>query len=75
MRRLLIVLGMSATLVLGGAGVASAIAWIGPYPTLATCEASELGFQAAGHVTGGCSYRDLLYDWQDGYYFPAWTVD
>ncbi|MCE6997344.1 hypothetical protein LZG04_21425 [Saccharothrix sp. S26] len=77
MRRLVGVLGISAALMTGAAGAADATepAWIGPYPTLAQCETSEAGFQAAGHLTGGCVYRDLAHSWQDGYYFHAWPVD
>jgi hypothetical protein len=77
MRKLLGVLGISTTLVLGAGGVAAADTWfwVGPYPTYAECEASELGFQASGHLTAGCSYRDLAHPWQDGYYFPAWPVE
>ncbi|WP_158839796.1 hypothetical protein [Saccharothrix deserti] len=77
MRRLVGVLGISTALVFGCAGVATATEWgsIGPYPTLAECEISELGFQAAGHVTSGCGYRDLGNPWQDGYYFLAQRVD
>lgn len=77
MRRILGVLGVSAALAVAGAGVAAAGEWapIGPYPTLAECETSEQGFQAAGHLTSGCAYRDLAYPWQDGYYFYASRVE
>jgi hypothetical protein len=77
MRRILGVLGVSATLAVAGAGVATADDWapIGPYPTMAQCEASEQGFQASGHLTSGCFYRDLPYSWQDGYYFYASRVE
>lgn len=79
MRKLLGVLGISATLMAGAGGVATADIddwfWVGPYPTYAACETSELGFQASGHVTAGCSYRNLGYPWLNGYYFPAWPVE
>ncbi|HEX6356720.1 MAG TPA: hypothetical protein VF106_27485 [Actinophytocola sp.] len=70
-------LGISTVLLLGGTGVATAEDWapIGPYPTYADCETSEQGFQAAGHVTTGCAYRQLAYPWQSGYYFYASRVD
>lgn len=78
MRKLVGVLGISTALVIGSTGVATATdwepAWIGPYPTYAECEYAEEGARAAGHVTGGCTYRDLAHTWQDGYYFLAWPV-
>ena len=77
MRRLVSVLSISAALLAVSAGVGDAASWtwIGPYPTFAECEISEQGFQAAGHLTAGCGYRDLAHPWQDGYYFPAWPVE
>lgn len=77
MRRILGVLGISAALATAGAGVAAAEEWapIGPYPTYEECEISEQGFQSAGHLTTGCTYRDMGYPWQDGYYFYASRVE
>jgi hypothetical protein len=77
MRRILSVLGVSAALLSGGAGVATAStdwSWVGPFSTYESCEESAYYYQEAGGVAGGCHYRDLAYTHNDGYYYAAWPI-
>lgn len=77
MRRTLSVLGMCAALLFGGAHVATAVtdwSWVGPHTTYDECEQSVQAYRDAGGVAGGCSFRDLPYTAEDGYYFRAWPI-